>query len=149
MTLYRHQPWGLLNQLNREINRMLETPEQRCNQEETTGPYAFSPPVDIAEYGQYYLLKIDLPGVDLASVDIGMDRGVLTLRGERARDIVPEGASYHRNERVTGKFFRRFSLPDTVDAERISAKGNHGVLEITIPKLEKVAPRKISVEIAH
>jgi HSP20 family protein len=75
-----------------------------------------------------------------------MENGVLTLRGERKWQTEEEKEGYKRVERARGTFYRRFSLPDTADAEKISAKSKNGELFITIPKHEKVQPRKISVE---
>ena len=75
-----------------------------------------------------------------------MEDGVLTIKGERQSEAREEKEGYKRVERVSGTFYRRFSLPDTADAERIEAKGQDGVLEIIIPKHEKLQPRKIEVK---
>ena len=86
-----------------------------------------------------------MPGVDPDEIEITMDQGVLTLKGERSEETEDEREAYKRVERVRGSFYRRFSLPDTADAELIEAEGKNGVLEITLPKHEKVQPRKIAV----
>ncbi len=75
-----------------------------------------------------------------------MDNGVLTLKGERKSEKEESHEGYSRIERVRGSFYRRFSLPDTADANQVEAKGKNGVLEIVIPKHEKVQPRKITVK---
>jgi HSP20 family protein len=74
-----------------------------------------------------------------------MENGVLTVKGERTQETKEERNGYKRVERVHGTFYRRFSLPDSANAENISAKGENGVLTITIPKKEKAQPRRISV----
>jgi HSP20 family protein len=71
---------------------------------------------------------------------------MLTIKGERESEKKEEKEGYKRVERVYGSFFRRFSLPDTADTDKISARSNNGVLEIRVPKHQKVQPRKISVE---
>ena len=75
-----------------------------------------------------------------------MENGILTVKGERHLEVEDSNENYKRTERTSGAFYRRFSLPDTADGEHIEAKGNNGVLEITIPKHEKVQPRRIEVK---
>ena len=92
------------------------------------------------------MIIADLPGVDPKNIEITMEQGVLTIKGERASDKEESHEGYKRVERVRGTFYRRFSLPDSADAEHIEANGKNGVLEIVLPKLEKVQPRKITVK---
>jgi HSP20 family protein len=75
-----------------------------------------------------------------------MENGILTIKGQRKSESKDEREGYKRIERQWGSFYRRFSLPDSADAEKINAKCKNGVLEIVIPKQEKIAPRKINVE---
>lgn len=103
------------------------------------------PPVDIEEGGDCYVIRADLPGVSPAAIDIAMVDGALTLRGER-RIETAEGTALRRNERPRGSFYRRFSLPDGVDAGGISARCEHGVLTVTIPRRSAASPRRIVVE---
>jgi HSP20 family protein len=74
-----------------------------------------------------------------------MDNGVLTIKGEKQTENKEEHDDFKRVERSYGSFYRRFSLPDTADSESVSAKSDHGVLEITVAKQEKTQPRKIAV----
>jgi HSP20 family protein len=92
------------------------------------------------------VLHADVPGVDPTDIELQMENGVLTLRGERKSEVKEEKDNYHRVERVTGSFYRRFTLPDTADAENISAKSVNGVLEVRIPKQARVQPRRIEVQ---
>jgi HSP20 family protein len=106
---------------------------------------AWTPRVDVKEEETRFVILADVPGVDPQSIQIDMDKGVLTIRGERAAEAPAEGSGYTRSERVHGKFERRFVLPDSADAEGVSASGKHGVLEIAIPKKPQSAPRRINV----
>ena len=148
MTVVRYEPWNLYNQLQGEINKLFESRLGPSSDEDNSSVVTshWSPAVDIKEEGDRFLLLADIPGVEPKDIEITMEHGVLTIRGERAAESEEERESYKRLERARGTFYRRFSLPDTADAERISAKGRNGVLEITIPKQEKLQPRKISVE---
>ncbi len=75
-----------------------------------------------------------------------MEKGVLTVKGERNTENVEEKENYRRVERQSGQFYRRFTLPDTADADNIEARSEHGVLRITIPKQEVAVSRRIEVK---
>ena len=107
---------------------------------------SWQPAVDIKEEENCFLIVADVPGVDPKDIEITMENGMLTVKGERHLEAEDSNKKYKRTERTSGVFYRRFSLPDTVDGEHIEAKGNNGVLEITIPKHEKVQPRRIEVK---
>jgi len=134
MTVLRYEPWAL---------RLFNTPATTAAE---TG--AWLPASDIYEEAAQFLIHIDLPGVDPATVEITSEQGVLTVRGKRElqRQENPEG--YRRVERLSGEFQRRFSLPEAADAQNIRARAVNGVLEVAIPKLAQVQPRKIVVEAA-
>jgi len=141
----RYDPWGTLTQLQNEMNRMFEQGLERRG-EESVAASDWSPAVDIREDNDKFVIVADVPGVDPKDIEIHMENGILTIKGERETEKKEQREGYKRVERVYGSFYRRFSLPDTADADRISATGKNGVLEITIPKHEKVQPRKITVE---
>lgn len=105
----------------------------------------WSPAVDIREEPQRFVILADVPGVDPKDIEIHMDKGILTIKGERSAEANAEGVTTSRAERSAGGFHRRFALPDSADADNISASGNHGVLEIAIPKKPQSTPRRISV----
>ena len=107
---------------------------------------SWQPAVDIKEEENCFLIVADVPGVDPKDIEITMENGMLTVKGERHSEIEDSNKNYKRTERTRGAFYRRFSLPDTADGEHIEAKGSNGVLEITIPKHEKVQPRRIEVK---
>lgn len=143
MNAVRYEPWTLLNQLHREMDSMF----RRDN--DTASPVSdWTPAVDIQETEAAYVLHADIPGVDPTDIDIQMEENVLTIRGKRVISNEENKDNYKRVERVSGSFFRRFSLPDTADADNISAQADNGVLEVTIPKQEKPQPRKIEVKLS-
>jgi len=148
MTVYRYEPWNLYRQLHNDINRVLESTLAGTGEEDSSSVVTshWTPPVDIEEEKDRFVLYADIPGVEPGQISITMDDGVLTIKGERGEESEQERETYKRMERARGIFYRRFSLPDTADAERISAKGNNGVLEVVIPKQERLQPRRIAVE---
>jgi len=143
MTVVRYEPWALVNRLQKDIDRLFTAPQTTA-----TDSGAWLPPVDIHEETNQFVLNVDLPGVDPKAVEITSDQGVLTIRGQRD-DARKEARDGHRRiERITGEFQRRFSLPETADVQNIKAKAVNGVLEVSIPKLAQVQPRRIAVEAA-
>lgn len=151
MSLVKYEPFGLLDRFNRELNRLgLNDPffndafPSEDNSNIVTSHWR--PAVDIKEEENRFLIQADIPGVDPKDIEITMEDGVLTIRGERSDEATKEGEGYTRVERMRGSFYRRFSLPDTADAERIEAQGKNGVLEVTIPKKEKAKPKRIAIK---
>jgi HSP20 family protein len=145
MALVRYEPWGMLNQLRREMDRMFETGTEG-EEGSAIATSDWIPAVDIKETEKAFILHADVPGVDAKDIDVHMENGILTIKGERETEKKEEREGYKRVERQFGAFYRRFSLPDTADADKISAKCKNGVVEITIPKKEAVQPRKITVQ---
>lgn len=106
----------------------------------------WAPRVDIREEPKSFVILADIPGVDPTNIEVNMDKGILTIRGERRNENSEEGNKYTRVERSHGVFYRRFALPDSADADVIKASGKHGVLEITIPKKAESTPRRIEID---
>lgn len=146
MTIVRYDPFNVLNQLQREVNRLFDT--SRFSDEEATGLSAsdWVPAVDIKEEENRFVIHADLPGVDPKDIEITMENGLLTLKGQRIVESKEEAQKYKRIERVRGTFLRRFSLPDSVDSDQIVAKSKDGVLEVIVPKGELPERRKIEIE---
>jgi HSP20 family protein len=109
---------------------------------------AWTPRVDVREEATRFLILADVPGVDLADIEIQMEKNVLSLKGERKAFASETEGKFSRVERSAGAFKRSFTLPDSADAEGITASGRHGVLEIAIPKKAESAPRRIAVNAA-
>jgi len=103
------------------------------------------PLVDIKEEANRFVLYADLPGVEPKDIEVQMDKGMLTIKGERMGEAALETESFSRIERRHGSFHRRFALPDSADPEGISASGRNGVLQIIIPRRAETTPRRIQV----
>ncbi|MCZ6561120.1 MAG: Hsp20/alpha crystallin family protein [Gammaproteobacteria bacterium] len=147
MNVIRYQPWGLVHRLHQDLDRVLERRWQ--DEDETTSPVSdWLPAVDIREEDGHFVLHADVPGVDPKEIEVTMENGVLTLRGLRHAEETANEKAYSRVERVSGSFYRRFSLPDTADADRITAKSQLGVLEVIIPKLAEIQPKRIDIQVA-
>ena len=110
--------------------------------------FDWAPAVDIIEEKDRFVFRADVPGVDPADIDVSMENGVLTVSGERKTETRTEEEGFRRVERSFGRFYRRFNLPDTADAEGIKATSSNGILEISIPKQPEVKARRIAVEAA-
>jgi HSP20 family protein len=143
MTVVRYEPWALVSRLQKDIDRLIAAPLSTA-----ADSGAWLPPVDIHEEPNQFLLHVDLPGVDPKAVEITSEQGVLTIRGQRNESNQVTAEGYRRIERIKGEFQRRFSLPETADMQNIKAKAVNGVLEISIPKVAQVQPRRITVEAA-
>lgn len=142
MALMRtNDPWALLDQFRREMERATGQ-----GGEEGVTASDWVPAVDVREEGDCFVITADVPGVDPEAIDVHTENGMLIIKGERDVRKKEERDGYKRIERVYGSFFRRFTLPDTADVEHIAAKSQNGVLEIRVPKHEKLQPRKISVQ---
>jgi len=128
-----------LNRLHRQLDQGFDT---------ATRDATWSPAVDIHEEAERFVVRADLPGVKPADIEITADKGVLTLRGTRNFEQKSAEGKYSRVERVSGKFTRSFTLPENVQADAIKASFKDGVLELTIPKVAKVEPRRIEVQAA-
>ena len=142
MAITRYQPWSMFDQMRRELEQM----QQNGDVSSSMATSDWTPAVDIKETKEAFIIEADIPGVDPKDIEVHMEDGVLSIRGEKQSEKTEEKEGYKRVERSRGSFYRRFSLPDTANADKINAKSKNGVLEITIPKQEKAHPRKISVE---
>jgi HSP20 family protein len=105
----------------------------------------WAPRVDVKEEEKRFVIQADIPGVDPKDIEINMDKGMLTIKGERNVEKIEENEQFTRSERQHGVFYRRFALPDTANPEGIKATGKNGVLEISIPKRPESTPRRIAV----
>ncbi len=148
MAVIPYTDWSPISQLREDINRLFGN----LDQGDTSGATAsWIPAVDIYEYDNRFELMVDLPGVDPKDVEMTLDRGVLTLTGQRTTGKVVQKSEKTekdvavRLERGHGRFHRRFILPESVDTDRIEAKSHNGVLEIRIEKQAKAQPKRIKV----
>lgn len=144
MAFVNYDPFFSVRQLQNDINRAF----RGWSSDDSSGATAdWIPAVDINEFDNRFELFIDVPGVDPKDVEITLEGGVLTITGNRfiQAEKSDESVVRRRAERGTGRFYRRFILPETVDADKVKATDRHGVLEISIPKQAKAQPRRITV----
>jgi HSP20 family protein len=139
--------------LQQDLSKVFDARPVTGNGKSETAPGLWTPAVDAVEDNDKIELLVDLPGVKQEDLDIQIEHDVLTLRGQRAGDRNgktdrKDAKDYFRRyERVTGGFVRSFSLPDTVDAEKIGAALKDGVLTLTLPKRPQAQPQKIKVAV--
>ena len=148
MSMIRFQPRDFFRDMSDQMNRLMsgridtlllpdETPFSEKN---------WMPAVDIKEEADKFLVRADIPGVDSKDIEVGLENGVLTINGKRESEVKDEKDDYRRVERVYGEFYRQFTLPESADPEKVTAKCEKGVLEITIGKTEARKPKRISVK---
>lgn len=145
MNVIRWNPYRDLPSLADQVTRAFGAPAARARDEELSLG-AWVPPVDIVEENDRIVLTAELPGFHSDQVEVQMEGGVLTLRGERKFEAENEGRNYHRVERSYGQFVRSFTLPNNVDREAIQASFADGLLSIELPKHEEAKPRQIKIE---
>ena len=150
MTLVRWtDPYREFSHLQDRINRVFGDAYGRRDDEAMLSSGTWTPPVDIYQNGdQELVLKAELPDMTREDIDITVENGTLTIKGEKkfATDIREE--SLHRVERRYGTFSRSFSLPQTVDTGKVAAEYRNGVLTVRLPLREEARPRQIKVEVA-
>lgn len=147
MRIVQYNPWGNARGLQDEIKQVFDRFLGEADADQSNVVTSqWAPRVDIREDNDRFVILADIPGVDPKDIEIHMDKGILTLRGERAAEKKDEGTRFSRVERVYGTFYRRFSLPDSANPDGITATGRHGVLQIDIPKKPETTPRRIQVQ---
>jgi HSP20 family protein len=149
MSLMRYrQQWPVAFQgqaLQDEIKQVFDRFFQDEGDESSVVTSQWTPRVDIKEEPSRFVIFADLPGIDPRDVEVLMDKGILTIKGERRSESSEQTERFSRIERRYGSFHRRFALPDAADPDGITATGSHGVLEISIPKRPETTPRRIQV----
>lgn len=137
MSLIPYNPWSLIDWDDLFENRL-----QKYN-EGMACKGAWCPSVDIKSEPNYYLIIVDIPGVDPKNVEISTEDNVLSIKGERDVEKKEEKKGYSRIEREYGSFYRRFTLPEDADVDKIDAHSKHGVLELTIPRKKPSETKKL------
>ncbi len=137
-------PWRDFADLQREVGRLFDdfTPSSRTL---TTTQRAYAPMCDVQETEEHYLMSFDLPGVSKDNIKIEMVDNQLMISGERKHESETKNGSYQLSERSYGRFQRAFTLPATVDADKIEASYQDGVLRLAVPKAESSRPRQIQI----
>jgi HSP20 family protein len=138
----RWEPFRDIARLQDEMNRVFDDRLYRAG--ESVG---WTPPCDVYEDEEGVSLRFELAGVDPKDVDVRFENGVLTVKGERKLEREDKRENYHRVERFYGTFTRSFSLPGTIDAEKIRAESKNGVLLVHLPKKSEAKPKSIQVKV--
>ncbi len=139
----------------REMENMLERYTHATGRDIGTGDAdaelgfaKWAPTVDIEESDDSYLIRADVPGVDKKDIDVRLDHGVLSITGEKqVKKETGKGTKRHRTERYCGSFARRFTLPNTIKANKVDATYKDGVLSLMIPKAEESKPKAIEIKV--
>ena len=145
MAVIRWDPFRDLNVLQDRMNRLFEDAGRGLRNDEPASTTMWSPAVDIFETEGEIVVMAELPGVDQKDIQLHLENNVLTIRGERRFEKEAKEDNYHRIERSYGGFSRSFSIPVTVDEEKIHADYKDGVLKIALPKKEQAKPKQIQI----
>jgi HSP20 family protein len=141
-------PFREFAQLQDRLNRAFSDAYGRSD-EGLLSSGAWMPPVDIFQNGEHELvLKAELPDMSREDIDVTVDKGTLTIKGEKKLSHEVKEEQYHRIERRYGAFSRSFSLPQAVDATKVAAEYKNGVLTVKLPMREDAKPRQIKVDVA-
>jgi HSP20 family protein len=147
MTRYTLHQRPDLSDLQNQLTRIFQPFARFANgEDEDLVSGTWVPPVDVAETKEKILVRAEVPGLRQEDIQIEFENGLLTIRGERKLEK-SEGVTWHRVERIYGNFSRSFTLPRSVDAERISASYREGILEIEVPKKEEAKPKNIRIAV--
>ena len=131
-------PFSEMQRLQREMNRLFSHAGGRLGHD--------YPAINVLVGQNDAVLTCELPGIDPEKMDISVTGDVITLSGSREPEKIKEGETYHRQERVHGRFTRTLQLPFSIDAGKVDAKYERGILNITLPRAEEDKPKKISIK---
>jgi HSP20 family protein len=145
MNLVYYQPWSLMDRWHREIEQSF-TRGSDASQTPVANT-AWTPPVDLHEESDRFVLRADVPGVALKDIEVSAEDGTLTIRGVRLAKEHVKSEGLEHLERVAGTFLRRFTLPDSARLEGIKARYADGVLEVEIPKQARVEAKRIPITV--
>ena len=146
MAIVKYNPCRELRTMQDQMNRMLDMAWNREFGEELKEG-VWQPPVDIYEDEHSVIIKAEVPDVEQKDIEVKIENGTLTLRGERKHSSDIRKENYYRVERYFGQFQRSFSLPQTIDQDKVQATCDKGILTITLPKREETKPKPISIEV--
>lgn len=144
----RWDPFREMEEMSERFGRLIgRGAATRIGGEEALTSIDWAPEVDIIESEKEYLIKAELPEIKKEDVKVSVEKGVLTIQGERKQEKEEKGKKFHRIERSYGAFERSFTLPDDADEERVSAEFKDGVLSVHLAKSEKAMPKPIPIEV--
>jgi HSP20 family protein len=145
MAIVRWDPWREIENMVERYTRAVGQPQAGGHEVIATGDWV--PRVDIVETEKAFVIRAEIPDVNKEDVRVTVDKGILTIRGERKQEKEEEGKKFHRVERHYGIFTRSFTLPGNVDEANIKATFKDGMLNLKIHKIEEAKPRAIEVKV--
>jgi HSP20 family protein len=145
--LTRFEPFREFSTLQDRMNRLFRDSFGDSRTEESLSNTGFAPPVDVYEDEHNITLKIEVPGIDEKDIDVRLENNTLTVHGERKFEKEEKEENYRRVERQYGSFTRSFTLPNTVNAENVSANYDKGILNIKLAKKAEAKPKQIKVNV--
>jgi HSP20 family protein len=143
----RWDPFREFSTLQDRMNRLFRESFTEGGREEALTTTSFAPPVDVYEDEHNVSLKIEVPGIDEKDIDVRLENNTLTVHGERKFEKEEKEENFRRVERQYGSFTRSFTLPATVDADKVSANYDKGILKITLPKKAEAKPKQVKVSV--
>ena len=147
MAMVRFEPFRDMMTAQRDLDRLLRGAFSPAFGEGEVSTRTWAPPVDIYENGDNLVLKAELPGINPDDVEIRVEDNTLYLKGERKFEKEVKEQNYHRVERSYGTFTRTFSLPNSIDSDKVAATYKYGVLTLTMPKKEEAKPKTIKINV--
>ena len=147
MAITKWDPFKELVDLQSRMSKLFENTISRQTREENIAQTTWTPAVDVYETNKEIVLKAELPDMNQKDINLSVESNMLILEGERKLEEETKKENYYLLERSYGKFKRSFSLPTSVDADRIIAEYNRGVLKVILPKKEATKAKEISIDI--
>ncbi|MCJ7753534.1 MAG: Hsp20/alpha crystallin family protein [Thermoanaerobaculales bacterium] len=152
VTLTRFNPTTDTANLSQRMERLFDEMQGRGmwrTSEERPLRGSWVPAINILEREDSMVITADLPGLKAEDVEVTVEEGTLSIRGERKLDEASEGETYHRVERLYGIFERTFTLPNSIDVEKIEARFSNGEMVLTLPKREESKPRSVKIKVEN
>jgi HSP20 family protein len=145
MAIIRWDPFRDMVSLREKMNRLFEDVFTGRGDDKELASSTWAPAVDIFETENELVMSAEIPGIDEKDVEIKLEDNTLTLKGERKFEKETKEENYHRIERSYGSFYRAFTLPNSVDLDKIHAEHENGILKITLPKRQELKPRNVKI----
>lgn len=145
MAIIRWDPFRDMVSLREKMNRLFEDVFTGRGDDKELASSTWAPAVDIFETENELVMSAEIPGIDEKDIEIKLEDNTLTLKGERKFEKETREENYHRIERSYGSFYRAFTLPNSVDVDKIHAEHENGILKITLPKRQELKPRNVKI----
>jgi len=147
MAIVKFDPFKELYSMRSQMDRLFDSLMRGEESEQQLGKGLWAPAVDICETENEIVLKAELPGVNKKDLEVKVENNALILKGEKRQESEIKKENYHRAERIYGQFQRIFTLPNTVETDKIKASFKSGILTLTLPKKREAKPKQISVKV--